>query len=165
MTEELKKTRLGSRKIIVIIISLFVLAGLGYFSWRHFNHKQSSSVALSFSTQQSQSNSKALANARIALTKNPNDTNAIAIVASLTPNKTESKQLYAKLLTIYQNNMKNSTATPTTYWAEANLAVKAGEKTQAKTYYQDVINAAASTSNSYDKSLAQQAQSALKELQ
>lgn len=163
-TAQKKRFRWSKKKIIVLVVILVVVVLIGLL-WKPNAQQKNVSVDNNYSAQNKLAEAKALANARKELAKNPNDINAMAIVASLTSNHSESKQLYAKLLTNYQNNMKESTATPTTYLAEGNLAIKAGEKNQAKIYYQDAINAAASSTNSYEKSISQQAQTALKEIQ
>ncbi len=108
---------------------------------------------------------QALAYARKALAREPNNQNAIGFVATLTPNRAESQQLYGRLLVVYIKNSGSKYPTPITYWAEANLAEKAGDAPQAKKYYQEAIVAADASSNKYYQTVAQQSQTALKALQ
>lgn len=111
---------------------------------------------------------QALAHARAALALAPNDPDTVLEVAALTQqdNPTEAKQVYAQALALLktQDNPDVSGKKAITYWAAAQLAERAGLIDQARQYYQKVIDTA-NQSNSYEKSLLQQSQAALKRLQ
>lgn len=111
---------------------------------------------------------QALDHAKKALAKDPNNVDNILLVANLTQaaNPSAAKQYYVQALDTFkqQNNPDVPGKSAVTYWAAANLAQQAGETSQAKKYYQEVIQTA-SPSDSYQQSLVKQSQAALAGLQ
>lgn len=156
--------------LILIVIVVLIAAGLIYY-FGFYGQSITTPAEASHETDminealQKGDKAQALADARKVLAYEPNDQNAIGLVASLTPNHAESQQLYARLLTIYKKSPDASHPTPVTYWAEGNLAAKAGNTDQAKQDYQKSIAAAKSSSSSYYQGVANRSQAALKELQ
>lgn len=117
---------------------------------------------------QNHNTSQALTDAKRALANEPNNYNNILAVAYLTQstNPSEAKQYFKQALNLsnQQDNANLPGKSALTYWGAANLALQAGETSQAKIYYQEVIKAA-DPANSYQQSLAAQAQDQLRKLQ
>ncbi len=162
----------------LLVIFLLVVTGLliaawvsGYFLYKARKssiQNKNNDLALVDKSLQNNDSARALVYARQALAKSPSDINAIMTVADLTQksNPEESKRLYAKALAEFKktDNPDVDLKTAITYWAAAGMAERAGLTDQAKGYYQKVINSA-DLGDSYDKSLAQQSEAALKRLQ
>jgi Tfp pilus assembly protein PilF len=110
---------------------------------------------------------QALEHAKEALTKDPNNVDNVLLVANLTKaeNPSAAKQYYVQAFDTFkqQNNPDAPGKSAVTYWAAAGLAQQAGETSQAKKYYQEVIQTA--SPDSYQQSLAKQSQAELAGLQ
>lgn len=104
---------------------------------------------------------QALDYAKKALAKEPNNVDAIELVANLTQaqDPAAAKQYYLQALNAFkqQNNPDVQGRAAEIYWAAAELAREAGQNSQAVKYYQQFIQAA-SPSDSYQQSLVKQAQ-------
>lgn len=158
--------------LFLIIICVVAIGGLIY------NHSHSLRVSkttqarqeidLANETFQRGDKIQALEHAKKALTNNPNSVSNILLVANLTQPKDASlaTQYYIQALNKFkqQNNLESASVTAVQYWIAAHLAQRAGEINQAKQYYQEVIKMA-SSSNSYEQSLARQSQVELEALQ
>lgn len=111
---------------------------------------------------------QALEHAKKALADQPNNISNIQMVANLmnSENPSAAKQYYVQVFDKYkqQNDIGSAHTTAVNYYVAARFAQQAGEISQAKQYYQDVIKTAR-PSNSYEQSLAKQASAELKVLQ
>lgn len=159
--------------LVVLLLAVGTVLGLWFKNYwtstsKKATTKTDSELALVSKYVMENNISQALAHAKKALIKTPDDLNAIQAVASLTEksNPDEAKRYYVQALEVFkkQNNPDADGKTAITYWAAAGLAEKAGYKDQAKQYYQKVINAA-KPSDSYEQSLVKRSQAALKALQ
>jgi tetratricopeptide (TPR) repeat protein len=111
---------------------------------------------------------EALMDDKKALAIEPNNVGNIMLVANLTEkeNPELAKQYYTQAFDKYnqQNNLASPKMTAVNYWGAANLAEQAGEISQAKQYYQQVIKTA-NPANSYEQELAQKSQAQIEKLQ
>ena len=155
---------------VFILIILIAAAAIAYFSNSNHN-KLSSSAQASLDIKQANeaylkgNKAQALEYAREALAQDPSNQTAIGFIATLTPNHTESQQLYAQMLEYYiktSGDKKDPTAV--TYWSEGNLAEKAGKFSQANEYYQESIAIGKASSNIYYQNVAQRSEIALGQL-
>lgn len=101
----------------------------------------------------------ALKYAKQALNDQPNSIGNLQLVASLMKanDPSAAKQYYIEAFDKFkhQNNLAGPNTTAVNYWAAAGLAKQAGEISQAKAYYREVIRTAR-PSNVYEKSIAEQ---------
>ncbi len=139
-----------------------------------YAHNRGSAASATQETEQSNKafvkGNKALAleHAKKALAKDPNNIDNILLVANLskTQDPAATKKYYAQALAKFkqQNNPDAPGKSAVVYWAAAEMARQAGETTQAKQYYKQVIQTA-NPSDSYQKSLSDQSQAELGGLQ
>lgn len=158
---------------VIIVAVVVVLLGVGGYAV-YEQHTQSASTRAENETEQLNeallkgNKAQALKYAEQALANEPNNIDNILSVANLlkTDNPSEAKQYYIRALDEFkkQDNPDASGRSIGTYWAAAGLAEQAGQISQAKGYYQKVIDVA-NPSDSYDQSLVAQSQAALQRLQ
>lgn len=156
--------------IAVILIAVGLIYYLGFYSSTPVmspSAKASSETDMMDKALLKKDKTQALADAKRALSYEPHNIDAILAVASLSraEDPSQAKQYYIRAFDEFkrQNNPDVNGRSAETYWAAAGLARQAGEISQAKQYYQKVVEAA-KPSDSYEQSLAQQSQVALKEL-
>jgi Tfp pilus assembly protein PilF len=165
------KMKHSIRTLVFILIALIVVGG-AYAVYKHdavpASTKASQETKMTNEDLLKNNKAQALVDAKKALANNPSNVENILAVASLTQaeNPSQAEQYYIEAYNVFkeQNNPDVSGKSAETYWAAAGLAEQAGESSQAKQYYQEVIQVA-NPSNSYEQSLAQQSQVALKRLQ
>lgn len=172
-TKDAKK--ISSLKVFILILVIAALALGGFFGYKAYKNatlpasvKSANEVKLEEQALNNHNRTQALIDAKKALSYEPNNLDLITSVAYLEEpnNPTAAKQYFNEALIQFkkQNNPDVKGKTPETYWAAAQLAYQAGQITEAKQYYQDVIQAA-NPHNAYQVSLADQSQAALKRLQ
>lgn len=150
---------------VCLLVIIVVVAGVLIYKNSHKSYNQEVDLANQAYIQGNKA--QALDHAKKALVKDPNNINAILLVANLS--KTEdpgaAKQYYAQALSAMkqQNNPDVPGKSALTYWAAAELARQTGETSQAVKYYQQVIQAA-NPSDDYDQTLAVQAKTELASL-
>lgn len=166
--------KLPQLPVVVTVALVLLVSGviLGVLQHNHLSGAKPSSE-IDFMNEALQNNDKALAleHAKQALAKDPHNIDTILAVANIDKvvNPTEAKQYFKQALAELklQDNPDVSNKPAATYWAAAQLADQAGEKNQAKKYYQEVIDAinTAKSVDTYSQSLTAQSQAALKRLQ
>jgi hypothetical protein len=175
ITQKVPTMRFLYVKAMIIVL---VLAGLGVGSYAGYKlYKQDTLPASTKANQETaklneallnHNRAQALVDAKKALADEPANLDNILAVAYLTQaqNPNEAKQYFMQAFNEFkqQNNPDVAGKSAGTYWAAAGLARQAGEISQAKQYYQEVMKAA-NPSNSYEQSLAEQSQAELRRLQ
>jgi Tfp pilus assembly protein PilF len=154
-------------KVALGVFLLVVVIGAGALIYKNTHKSYNQEADLSNQAFMQGNKTQALDYAKKALAKEPNNVDAILLVANLTKAQDPSaaKQYYGQALDAFkqQNNPDAFGKPALTYWSAGELARQAGQTSQAIKYYQRFIQTA-SPSDSYQQSLVKQAQAELASL-
>jgi tetratricopeptide (TPR) repeat protein len=158
--------------VVVLIVAVVVGSKAGYKAYKQYKLPTSTKAANATNDMnqaiKAGNKTQALADAKLALSYDPNNIDSMLAVAYLAKSQDPSQapQYFNQAFNAFkaQNNPDSKDANAITCWAAAGLAEEAGQTTQAVQYYKDVIQRA-NLSDAYQKSLVQQSQAALKRLQ
>lgn len=177
-----QKPRKSRRKIVFIValvVLLLIIAGIVVYALKFRSTSSTTSQQQTATIPKTDVNmlnesllkgdkAQALAYAKKVLAKDPHNIDSISAVASLEQENHQPKEAthyYEMAYNEFKKQMNPGAkgTTAITYWAAANMAEQAGQASDAKHYYQQVIKTA-DASDAYQKSLVKQSKAALERL-